>query len=157
MVTGGLQNENEGYSKSWISLRYDVIPVQSSATRFHSSSWLLFSFFVDWGENKGSQAGSGTEILERDTDSPQFQLLMTPGFWVPAGMWKPESSFCCSVTLFKLAQCNWNNILQLSDVFIVFLFLTKCSLRVFRFQFLQAFMLENYKHPHYFVLKMYVF
>lgn len=42
---------------------------------------------------------------------------MAPNFQVPAGMWKPESSCCWSVTLFKLAQYNWNNILQLLEVF----------------------------------------
>lgn len=107
-----------------------------------------FIFFVcRLRGNKGSQAGSGAQIVIRETKSPQFQLLMAPNFRVPAGMWKPESSRYWSVPLFKLAQRNWNNILQLSDVFIIFLFLTKCSLQVFRFQFLQVFMLENYNNP----------
>lgn len=126
--------ERRGYYRSWISSRYYG---QLSATHFHSSSLTLFSLLIDWGEIRVPRQGQG----------PQFWVFMAPNFRVPAGMWEPRSSCGWSVSLLKLAQCNWNNILQLLDVFIVFLFLTKCILQVFRFQFLQVLMLENYTHP----------
>lgn len=130
---GSSISERRGHYKSWISSRYGGLP---SATHFRSSSLILFSLFIDWGGVRVPRQGQG----------PQFQVLMACSFRVPADAWKPRSSCGWSVTLFNLAQCNGNNILRLLDVFIVFLFLTKCILQAFRFQFLWVFMLENCTH-----------
>lgn len=127
-------------------LEFFEILCDTCAVTCHPFSFLLINiiFLV---KNEGSQAVSEAQILVRETKSPRFQLPLAPNFRIPASMWKPESSRCWSVNLFKLAQHNWNNILQLLDVLMVFPFLSKCSLQVFRFQFLKVFMLENDNHP----------